>query len=170
MSEETVQSDLLECSFCNKRQDQVKKLVAGADVYICNECIQLCYNILKNDETEEVIENHLLTPKKIKEFLDQYIGGQEYAKTVLSVAVHNHYKRINDRYEEDVELDKSNIILMGPTGSGKSALANTIAKFLNVPFAMADATTLTSFGYVGEDPDSVIIRLLNAANNDVKKA
>lgn len=163
----------LKCSFCGKNQDQVKRLIAGPGVYICDECIELCSEII-SDETEDTLEfeNRTLSkPQDIKEYLDQYVVGQEDAKKSLSVAVYNHYKRINANDNgDDVELQKSNILLLGPTGSGKTFLAQTLAKFLNVPFAIADATTLTEAGYVGEDVENILLRLIQNADYDVEKA
>ncbi|AIS51822.1 ATP-dependent Clp protease ATP-binding subunit ClpX [Thermoanaerobacter kivui] len=163
----------LKCSFCGKTQDQVKRLVAGPGVYICDECIELCQEII-NEEFEENIDveiGELPKPKEIKEFLDQYVIGQEKAKKALAVAVYNHYKRINSRLRpDDVELQKSNILLLGPTGSGKTLLAQTLAKLLNVPFAIADATSLTEAGYVGEDVENILLKLIQAADYDIEKA
>ena len=164
----------LKCSFCGKNQDQVKRLIAGPGVYICDECIELCSEIIA-DETEETLEfesRTLSKPQEIKAYLDQYVVGQEDAKKALSVAVYNHYKRINsnDTKADEVELQKSNILLLGPTGSGKTFLAQTLAKFLNVPFAIADATTLTEAGYVGEDVENILLRLIQNADYDVEKA
>jgi len=160
------------CSFCGKGQDDVKKMIAGPTVYICNECIDLCNEIVMEDMAPEEDESGVLTPKEIKARLDEYVIGQDYAKKVLSVAVHNHYKRIGNKpkNDESVELQKSNIILIGPTGSGKTLMARTLAKILNVPFAMADATTLTEAGYVGEDVENILVNLLQTADQDVKKA
>jgi ATP-dependent Clp protease ATP-binding subunit ClpX len=164
------------CSFCGKSQDEVKKLIAGPTVYICNECIDLCNEIVSEDRLQELevqAETSTLKPMDIKAHLDEYVIGQEMAKRVLSVAVHNHYKRIDARLiaqDDDVELQKSNILLIGPTGSGKTLLAQTLAKVLNVPFAMADATTLTEAGYVGEDVENILVSLLQAADNDVARA
>lgn len=164
------------CSFCGKSQDEVKKLIAGPAVYICDECISLCDEIVKEDRLQEVKdggEAKVLKPMEIKKFLDDYVVGQSQAKRVLSVAVHNHYKRIDAQSQSDtsgVELQKSNIILIGPTGSGKTLIAQTLAKILNVPFAMADATTLTEAGYVGEDVENILVNLLQAAEHDVEKA
>jgi ATP-dependent Clp protease ATP-binding subunit ClpX len=166
----------VECSFCGKTQDEVKKLIAGPTVYICDECIDLCNDIVKEDrkkESEVEAGTASLKPKDIKVHLDAYIIGQDKAKKSLAVAVHNHYKRINaTRFDEhsDVELQKSNIVLIGPTGSGKTLMAQTLARILNVPFAMTDATTLTEAGYVGEDVENILVNLLAAADHDVQKA
>ncbi|MDD5794382.1 ATP-dependent Clp protease ATP-binding subunit ClpX [Clostridium sp. HCP1S3_B4] len=164
----------LKCSFCGKNQDQVKRLIAGPGVYICDECIELCSEIIA-DETEETVEfesNILSKPQEIKAYLDDYVVGQERAKKALSVAVYNHYKRIssNEATKDDVEIQKSNILLLGPTGSGKTFLAQTLAKFLNVPFAIADATTLTEAGYVGEDVENILLRLIQNADYDIERA
>ena len=169
--------DLLKCSFCGKSQKQVKKLIAGPGVYICDECIDLCNEIIEeelNDSTD-VSFGELPKPREIYEFLDNYVIGQDVAKKALSVAVYNHYKRVqagaNQRGREDsVELAKSNILLLGPTGSGKTLLAQTLARMLNVPFAIADATALTEAGYVGEDVENILLKLIQAADYDVKKA
>jgi ATP-dependent Clp protease ATP-binding subunit ClpX len=161
------------CSFCGKAQDQVKKLIAGPGVYICDECIELCNEIIEEELGEEAdIELcNIPKPKEIKEILDQYVIGQEEAKKTLAVAVYNHYKRIgaNTRVD-DVELQKSNILLLGPTGVGKTLLAQTLAKILNVPFAISDATSLTEAGYVGEDVENILLRLIQAADYDIEKA
>jgi len=170
--------DLLKCSFCGKSQKQVKKLIAGPGVYICDECIDLCNEIIEEElaEPSELKWDSLPKPREIYEFLDGYVIGQEKAKKALSVAVYNHYKRVHsggggDRAREDaVELAKSNILLLGPTGSGKTLLAQTLAKLLNVPFAIADATALTEAGYVGEDVENILLKLIQAADYDVKKA
>ena len=163
---------LLRCSFCNKTQDQVRKLIAGPNAYICDECVQICAEIVDEELEETGAEDsiNLLKPKEIREFLDQYVIGQEEAKKVLSVAVYNHYKRIMADKDFDVELQKSNILMVGPTGSGKTYLAQTLAKVLNVPFAIADATALTEAGYVGEDVENIILKLLQAADFDVERA
>ncbi len=163
----------LKCSFCGKLQDQVKKLVAGPGVYICDECIELCNEIIEEELSEDLgMEmGELPKPKEIKEILDQYVIGQEAAKKALSVAVYNHYKRINmGSRVDDVELQKSNIVMLGPTGSGKTLLAQTLARLLNVPFAIADATSLTEAGYVGEDVENILLKLIQAADYDVEKA
>ncbi|MFO7265233.1 MAG: ATP-dependent Clp protease ATP-binding subunit ClpX [Limnochordales bacterium] len=163
----------LKCSFCGKGQEQVKKLIAGPGVYICDECIELCNEIIEeemNDDADVELGN-VPRPKEIKEILDQYVVGQEEAKKALSVAVYNHYKRINSSVRsDDVELQKSNILLLGPTGSGKTLLAQTLARILNVPFAIADATSLTEAGYVGEDVENILLKLIQAADYDVEKA
>ena len=162
----------LRCSFCNKTQDQVRKLIAGQNVYICDECIEVCSEIIEDelDDYDDSSEINLLKPKEIKEFLDQYVIGQEDAKKVLSVAVYNHYKRILSDRDFDVELQKSNIIMVGPTGSGKTYLAQTLAKLLNVPFAIADATALTEAGYVGEDVENILLKIIQAADYDIERA
>jgi ATP-dependent Clp protease ATP-binding subunit ClpX len=166
-------SDLLKCSFCGKSQKQVKKLIAGPGVYICDECIDLCNEIIEEElsETSELKLEELPKPQEIYAFLDEYVIGQETAKKVLSVAVYNHYKRIQvGARDNDVELQKSNIMILGPTGCGKTLLAQTLAKMLNVPFAIADATALTEAGYVGEDVENILLKLIQAADYDVKKA
>ncbi|WP_396450383.1 ATP-dependent Clp protease ATP-binding subunit ClpX [Actinomadura sp.] len=167
--------DLLKCSFCGKSQKQVKKLIAGPGVYICDECIDLCNEIIEEElsETSDLKWDNLPKPREIYEFLDSYVIGQDTAKKALSVAVYNHYKRIQsgDTGRDDpVEIGKSNILLLGPTGSGKTLLAQTLAKLLNVPFAIADATALTEAGYVGEDVENILLKLIQAADYDVKKA
>ncbi|MBA2427472.1 MAG: ATP-dependent Clp protease ATP-binding subunit ClpX [Actinobacteria bacterium] len=166
--------DLLKCSFCGKSQKQVKKLIAGPGVYICDECIDLCNEIIEEElaEAPDFKLEDLPKPKEIYEFLNDYIVGQEPAKKVLSVAVYNHYKRIQvgNHQEGDVELAKSNIVLLGPTGCGKTLLAQTLARMLNVPFAIADATALTEAGYVGEDVENILLKLIQAADYDVKRA
>ncbi len=166
-------SDLLKCSFCGKSQKQVKKLIAGPGVYICDECIDLCNEIIEEElsETSELKLEELPKPQEIYSFLDEYVIGQDNAKKVLSVAVYNHYKRIQvGAKDQDVELQKSNIMILGPTGCGKTLLAQTLAKMLNVPFAIADATALTEAGYVGEDVENILLKLIQAADYDVKKA
>ncbi len=167
--------DRIRCSFCGKTQDQVRKLLSGPNgVYICDECVDLCSEILDEElqqDTEQDLKGiNLLKPRQIKEFLDQYVIGQEEAKKVLSVQVYNHYKRITSKKDSDVEIQKSNILMLGPTGSGKTYLAQTLAKILNVPFAIADATTLTEAGYVGEDVENILLKLIQAADDDVKRA
>jgi ATP-dependent Clp protease ATP-binding subunit ClpX len=167
--------DLLKCSFCGKSQKQVKKLIAGPGVYICDECIDLCNEIIEEElsETAELHFDELPKPREIHQFLDDYIVGQEHAKQILSVAVYNHYKRIQfgqGSHGDDIELAKSNILLLGPTGCGKTLLAQTLARMLNVPFAIADATALTEAGYVGEDVENILLKLIQAADYDVKKA
>lgn len=162
----------LTCSFCGKDQEQVKKLIAGSGVYICNECIELCHEIieeeLKSEKTEVITD--IPKPQEILESLNDYVIGQDKAKRALSVAVYNHYKRINQNNEDGVEISKSNIALMGPTGSGKTLLAQTLARTLNVPFAIADATSLTEAGYVGDDVENILLRLIQAADFDVERA
>ena len=161
------------CSFCGKSQEEVKKLIAGPTVYICDECIELCNEIMVEEWAQEKSEDfqHLLKPKEIYKHLDQYIVGQERCKKILSVAVHNHFKRVDSSVDlDDVELQKSNVLLMGPTGSGKTLMAQTLARILDVPFTIVDATTLTEAGYVGEDVENIILKLLQAADYDVEKA
>ena len=164
----------LHCSFCGKEQDQVKRLVAGPGVYICDECIELCNEIIAEEVEQEGVTTsfaELPKPAEIKNILDQYVIGQEQAKKTLSVAVYNHYKRINQAGKKgEVEIDKSNILLIGPTGSGKTLLAQTLARLLKVPFAIVDATALTEAGYVGEDVENILLRLIQNADNDIKKA
>lgn len=171
----------INCSFCGKPQESVKKIVAGPGVYICDECVNLCNSIIGNELYDEDDETYTLSgletipsPKEIKQILDDYVIGQEKAKKVLSVAVYNHYKRINHeeniKDKDDVEIQKSNILLLGPTGCGKTLLASTLARILNVPFAIADATTLTEAGYVGEDVENILLKLIQAADGDIEKA
>ena len=169
--------DQVRCSFCHKTQDQVHKLIAGPDgVYICDECVDICAEIIEEENEEEPQEEdpkqiNLLKPVQIKEFLDDYVIGQEEAKKVLSVAVYNHYKRVTAGADDDgVELQKSNIIMLGPTGSGKTYLAQSLAKIINVPFAIADATSLTEAGYVGEDVENILLKLIQAADYDIERA
>ena len=169
-------SDNIRCSFCNKKQDQVRKMIAGpAGVYICDECVEICADIVEEEieemQDEEELEINLLKPVEIKNFLDDYVIGQDEAKKVLAVSVYNHYKRVMaPKGMDEVELQKSNIIMIGPTGSGKTYLAQTLAKIINVPFAIADATTLTEAGYVGEDVENILLKLIQAADYDVERA
>ena len=166
------------CSFCGKPQEAVSRIVAGPGVYICDECINVCNNIIENDtyyneEFEYSLneEEKILSPKEIKDILDKYVIGQEEAKKTLAVSVYNHYKRINNQEESnDVEIQKSNVLLLGPTGCGKTLLAQTLARILNVPFAIADATTLTEAGYVGEDVENILLKLIQAADYDIELA
>ena len=176
MSKKGNTGDVLRCSFCNKSQRDVKKLIAGPTVYICDECVDICLDIIAEDRKDEpgALEGagHLPKPKEIKEFLDLYVIGQERAKKKLAVAVYNHYKRIDyhsRNARQDVELQKSNILLIGPTGTGKTLLAQTLARMLSVPFTIVDATTLTEAGYVGEDVENIILKLYQAAGNDKDK-
>lgn len=170
-----LESDDMRCSFCGKDSSQVERLIAGPDVYICNECVDLCQQIIDFDNKEnpedDFTEIDLSTPVEINEFLNEYVIGQEEAKKILAVAVYNHYKRINsNKTNDDVELNKSNILMLGPTGSGKTLLAQTLARKLNVPFAIADATSLTEAGYVGEDVENIILKLIQAADYDIDLA
>ena len=176
----------VKCSFCGKTQESVRKIIAGPGVYICNECIGLCNEIIESEYYEDDNDTYTLaglekipSPREIKETLDQYVIGQDEAKKTLSVAVYNHYKRIaneeemlakHEQSDDDVEIQKSNILLLGPTGCGKTLLASTLAKILNVPFAIADATTLTEAGYVGEDVENILLKLIQAADGDIEKA
>ena len=167
--------NILYCSFCGKSQHEVRKLIAGPTVFICDECVELCMDIIKEENKSSIISKHqdgVPSPKEICSVLDDYVIGQEFAKEVLSVAVHNHYKRLNHetKANKDVELTKSNILMVGPTGCGKTLLAQTLARILDVPFTMADATTLTEAGYVGEDVENIILKLLQAADYNVEKA
>jgi len=173
MAKKSSTSGNYRCSFCGKSQEEVKKLIAGPTVYICDECIELCNEIMVEEWAQEKSEDfkHLLKPKEIFKHLDQYIISQERCKKILSVAVHNHFKRIDSNVDlDDVELQKSNVLLIGPTGSGKTLMAQTLAKILDVPFTIVDATTLTEAGYVGEDVENIILKLLQAADYDVEKA
>ncbi|MCA1780321.1 MAG: ATP-dependent Clp protease ATP-binding subunit ClpX [Xanthomonadaceae bacterium] len=173
MSETSSDNKVLYCSFCGKSQHEVRKLIAGPSVYICDECVELCNDIIREELEEASLSERksLPTPREINDFLDQYVIGQPKAKRVLSVAVYNHYKRLeSQKHNDDVELAKSNILLIGPTGSGKTLLAETLARMLNVPFTMADATTLTEAGYVGEDVENIIQKLLQKCDYDVEKA
>jgi ATP-dependent Clp protease ATP-binding subunit ClpX len=166
--------NILYCSFCGKSQHEVRKLIAGPTVFICDECVELCMDIIKEENKDSFVKNQegVPTPQEICKVLDEYVIGQTYAKQVLSVAVHNHYKRLNNetKTNKDIELSKSNILLVGPTGSGKTLLAQTLARIIDVPFTMADATTLTEAGYVGEDVENIILKLLQAADYNVEKA
>ena len=171
MATHTEEKGKLRCSFCNKSQDQVKRLIAGPNVYICDECVSICQDILDEEFSDiDSSEVNLMKPKEIKAFLDEYVIGQESAKRALSVAVYNHYKRVLSDKSLDIELQKSNIVMAGPTGSGKTYLAQTLAKLLNVPFAIADATTLTEAGYVGEDVENILLKLIQAADYDIERA
>ena len=166
--------NILYCSFCGKSQHEVRKLIAGPTVFICDECVELCMDIIKEENKDSFVNNQegVPTPQEICKVLDEYVIGQTYAKEVLSVAVHNHYKRLNyeSKSNKDIELSKSNILLVGPTGCGKTLLAQTLARIIDVPFTMADATTLTEAGYVGEDVENIILKLLQAADYNVEKA
>ena len=170
-----IENDDIRCSFCGKDSSQVKRIIAGPNAYICNECIDLCSEIINNEvrftEEGEDYELELSTPAEINEFLNDYVIGQDKAKKTLAVAVYNHYKRISsNNIDDEVELTKSNILMLGPTGSGKTLLAQTLARKINVPFAIADATSLTEAGYVGEDVENIILKLIQAADYDIEKA
>ena len=166
--------NILYCSFCGKSQHEVRKLIAGPTVFICDECVELCMDIIKEENKSSLVKHQdgVPTPKEICNVLDDYVIGQKFAKEILSVAVHNHYKRLSHetKNNKDIELSKSNILLVGPTGCGKTLLAQTLARILDVPFTMADATTLTEAGYVGEDVENIILKLLQAADYNVEKA
>ena len=171
MANRSDERKMLRCSFCNKTQDQVRKLIAGPGAYICDECIEICTEIIEEELGDTELEDvNLLKPKEIKSFLDEYVIGQEEAKKVLAVAVYNHYKRVLTDTMDDIEIEKSNMLMVGPTGCGKTYIVKTIAKLLQVPLAITDATTLTEAGYIGDDVESVLSKLLAAADNDVEKA
>jgi len=171
-SEKTDPKNTLYCSFCGKSQHEVRKLIAGPNVFICNECVELCMDIIREEDKTQLVRSGegVPTPSDIKKVLDDYVIGQERAKRVLSVAVHNHYKRLESASSSDVEISKSNILLVGPTGCGKTLLAQTLARIIDVPFTMADATTLTEAGYVGEDVENIVLKLLQAADYNVERA
>ena len=176
MEKKTGGTDILRCSFCNKNQNDVRKLIAGPTVFICDECVDVCIDIIADDKRTDKkpqLESTLPLPQEIKSFLDQYVIGQELTKKKLAVAVYNHYKRIEiqkkSRNPDDTELTKSNILLIGPTGTGKTLLAQTLARLLSVPFTIVDATTLTEAGYVGEDVENIVLKLLQAAGGDIEK-
>ena len=160
----------LSCSFCGKNQKEISKLIAGPEVYICNECIDLCHDIIIKEVHSQTKDQVVISPKSLYEYLEKYVVGQKDAKEVLSIAVYNHYKRINNKDPKEVDIEKSNVLMLGPSGSGKTLLAKTIAQYLDVPFAIADATTLTEAGYVGDDVENVIVRLIHTAKGDLKIA
>ncbi len=160
----------LKCSFCDKNQKEIAKLIAGPEVYICNECVELCHDIIIKEDIAIFKDHGIKSPKALYEYLDQHVVGQKDAKEVLSIAVYNHYKRINNKDPKEVEIEKSNVLMLGPSGCGKTLLAKSIAKYLDVPFAIADATTLTEAGYVGDDVENVIVRLIHTAGGDIKLA
>lgn len=176
MTDNTSSKDTLKCSFCGKSQKQVIKLIAGPGVYICDECIDLCVEIVEEEKVEKIAESsakeQVPKPTEIYSFLDEYVIGQDLAKKALSVAVYNHYKRVDspDKEADDTEIQKSNVLLLGPTGSGKTLLAQTLARLINVPFSIADATTLTEAGYVGEDVENILLSLIQSADFDIKRA
>ena len=160
----------LKCSFCDKNQKEIAKLIAGPEVYICNECVELCHDIIIKEDIAIFKDHGIKSPKALYEYLDQHVVGQKDAKEVLSIAVYNHYKRINNKDPKEVEIEKSNVLMLGPSGCGKTLLAKSIAKYLDVPFAIADATTLTEAGYVGDDVENIIVRLIHTAGGDIKLA
>ncbi|HPF79280.1 MAG TPA: AAA family ATPase, partial [Alphaproteobacteria bacterium] len=174
-SDDSDSKNTLYCSFCGKSQHEVRKLIAGPNVFVCNECVELCMDIIREEDKSQLVrgsDDGLPTPSEIKEFLDQYVIGQQSAKRILSVAVHNHYKRLEhgSSGNSDIEISKSNILILGPTGCGKTLLAQTLARIIDVPFTMADATTLTEAGYVGEDVENIVLKLLQASDYNVERA